>query len=75
MADPAVNRVAYRDEYPWIRCSCGYILGSSNRPCPDCGVESATVDYRDRFAPVPTTDTEGHTYRPVPYEDAYRRTF
>lgn len=73
---PNPNRIAYRDEYPWIRCSCGQILGmNSLTPCVGCGDATAEVDFRDRFAREETKDLEGNTYRPVPYEDMFRRSF
>lgn len=89
-------RLAYRDEYPWIRCSCGWLLNSENhgKPCTGCGeiVDYENVEHLDRFAPTyPTvvvalphggetkvvaypTDIRGQEYRPVKYEDRYRRT-
>jgi hypothetical protein len=49
-------RLAYRDEYPWIRCSCGWLLNSEShgRACIGCGeiVEYENVEFLDRFAPT-----------------------
>lgn len=85
-------RLAYRDEYPWIRCSCGYIIGHDTVECPGCGeiLEYENIEFLDRFAPTYPThyylpdgefhraivhpiDVEGREYKPVKYEDRYRR--
>ena len=71
-------RIAYRDESPWIRCECGYILGSDTEHCPGCH-KSDTVEYRDRFAwNIGVTEYDALrkiAYLGVKYEDANRRAF
>lgn len=64
--------VAYADEYPWLRCPCGYMVNRDPRPCPGCGNNKEQVEFRDRFSSVSTVK-HGITYLPVTYEDAYRR--
>lgn len=66
-----MTRVAYLDEFPWVRCPCGWILNLETKPCPGCGQESE-IERRDRFARSVSTDVYGNVYQPVPYEDVYR---
>lgn len=70
-----MSRIAYKDEYPWIRCQCGYTLNSQSdgEECPGCG----RVDYAEYFDRFASSDTRIGTqiYEAVPYEDRFRKTF
>lgn len=77
--------IAYLDEYPWMRCPCGYLLwevdpGEENT-CPGCATtyNFQTVSRRNRYAGkwdvqdgVPTVEGE-RIYSAVAYEDANRK--
>jgi len=66
-------RIAYRDEYPWHRCSCGWLLyqsGNMATACPNCGTVEAS-SFRDRCNP--TNEYRGHIYIGVKWEDVNRK--
>lgn len=71
------GRVAYADEFPWVRCPCGSLISDTAepQPCSFCG-ETATVTYLDRFGPpgTPYTEKYGKVFAVIPYEDRYRFT-
>jgi len=69
-------RIAYRDEFPWARCECGWTVhNADDHACTGCGkVESP--ERRDRFSRDVgdiTHDVMGAEYVVVPYEDMLRR--
>ena len=67
-------RVAYRDEFPWARCDCGWTNHQTGQ-CPGCGKDEP-AEMLDRFAlnvGGTTTDGMGAEYRVVPYEDRLRK--
>jgi hypothetical protein len=66
--------IAYVDEYPWIRCECGYLLNSDPGNCTGCGKEKNDIQYLDRFGrPGQLTEKYGISYLGVKYEDSNRR--
>ena len=68
-------RVAYRDEFPWARCDCGWRIHNEDYDeCPGCKKREIPV-RRDRFHPFHeevTHDVTGHRYLAVPYEDLFK---
>lgn len=64
-------RIAYRDEFPWARCSCGYLVHQTSE-CPGCGKDEE-AERLERFSPTDSTDYKNRIYKTVPYEDRLRR--
>lgn len=71
-------RIAYRDEFPWARCECGWTVhNADDHKCFGCGRVESPV-RKDRFSldkGQVTTDVIGYEYFVVPYEDKLRKSY
>jgi hypothetical protein len=68
--------IAYLDEYPWMRCGCGWTLNwDMNSVCPGCGVKKDKIKHLDRFGYKTITMKNGIAYKCVPWEDRNRMQF
>lgn len=71
-----MTRVAYRDEWPWARCSCGWTVeATDDHACTGCGKIENPVRL-DRFGlpgSVKLDPMGKHEYIGVPYQDELRK--
>lgn len=66
--------IAYLDEYPWIRCRCGFILNDAPGDCPKCGDDKfENLVYRCRDGVLLDRQRHGTIWEGVPWEDTNRR--
>ena len=71
--------IAYADEFPWMRCTCGWMLNMDMElRCPGCKRTKFDISHRDRFSRDMTNPTEKQGifyYATTEYEDKNRMVF